>query len=60
MGHDDQKTEIYTDGDWKDPVATKAELPDGASEGDFCYVKEESAIYAFKSGAWILEITKKP
>ena len=53
-----QKTEMYTQMEWRDPVKSRSDLPDVATEGECCYVQEDSAIYAFRSGEWKREIAK--
>ncbi|MEZ4318535.1 MAG: hypothetical protein R3F61_13565 [Myxococcota bacterium] len=58
MAHEDQKTEMYGQMDWRDPVKALSDLPDIANEGECCYVQEESAVYAYRSGAWKKEISK--
>ncbi|MCB9673948.1 MAG: hypothetical protein H6737_02470 [Alphaproteobacteria bacterium] len=59
MAHEDQKTEMYSQMDWREPVKTRSDLPDLAEEGECCYVQDESAIYAFREGGWIKEIAKE-
>ena len=59
MGNWEQKTELYDAESWRDPVRTRGDLPDVADEGTCCYVQEESAIYAFRSGSWVLEVARK-
>ncbi len=58
MARDEQKTEMYQANDWRNPVPTRDDLPDVAEEGACCYVQEESAIYAYRDGTWVLEIAK--
>ena len=56
---DQQKTEVYSEMSWTHPVKVAGDLPDVADEGQLCYVQEESAVYAYRSGTWVKEIARK-
>lgn len=55
----DGKTEV-SDAHWCAPVQQRMDLPDVGEEGQCCYVRDESAVYAFRSGAWVKEIARTP
>lgn len=58
MARDEQKTEMYGQMDWRDPVNTRSDLPDIAEEGSCCYVQDESAVYAYRDGLWVKEMSR--
>lgn len=56
--HEDQKTEMYGQMDWREPVKQLSDLPETADEGACCYVQDESAVYAFRKGEWVKEMSR--
>ena len=58
MAHEEQKTEMYSQMDWREPVMQLSDLPDVADEGACCYVQTESAVYAFRQGEWVREMAR--
>lgn len=53
----DQKTEV-ADQRWRAPVSRRDDLPDRADEGECCYVRDESAVYAHRDGRWVKEVSR--
>lgn len=58
MREEDGKTEV-ADATWRAPVRQRSDLPDVADEGQCCYVQDESAVYAYRKGAWIKEMARR-
>ncbi len=52
MSDEHQLTELYEEPTWIDPVQTKDELPQGASNLTMCFVETERTVYWVVDGKW--------
>lgn len=57
MEDDEGKTEV-AGASWREPAQRREDLPDVAEEGECIYVRDESAVYAYRSGRWVKEIAR--